>query len=122
LAEDLPALWHAPTTTAAELKPLLRLLIKDVTLTKETSAIRIGLRWQTDACTTLEIPRPPRSCDRRRTSTSVRERIGTLAGQHTDAQIADRQNREGLTPGTGGSFTAKKVQWIRQAYGIASAL
>ena len=31
MAEDLPALWHAPTTTPAERKQLLRLLLKDVT-------------------------------------------------------------------------------------------
>jgi Recombinase zinc beta ribbon domain len=35
LAEDLPTLWHAPTTTSAERKQLLRLLLKDITLTKE---------------------------------------------------------------------------------------
>jgi hypothetical protein len=61
LAEDLPALWHAPTTTAAERKHLLRLLIKDVTLTKQASTIAMAVRWQTDACTTVEVPRPPRS-------------------------------------------------------------
>jgi hypothetical protein len=40
LAEDLPALWHAATTTPAERKQLLRLLLKDVTLTKEATTIR----------------------------------------------------------------------------------
>jgi hypothetical protein len=29
LADDLPALWQAPTTTVIERKHLLRLLIKD---------------------------------------------------------------------------------------------
>jgi hypothetical protein len=33
LAEDLPALWHAPATTAVERKQLLRFPVQDVTLT-----------------------------------------------------------------------------------------
>ena len=57
LAEDLPALWHAPTTTSAERKLLLRLLVKDVTLTKRGHMIELAIRWQTEALTTLSIPR-----------------------------------------------------------------
>lgn len=56
LAEDLPALWHAPTTAPAERKQLLRLLVKDVTLTKEVTTIRVAIRWQTEVCTTAEVP------------------------------------------------------------------
>ncbi|MDQ5853278.1 MAG: recombinase family protein, partial [Chloroflexota bacterium] len=74
LAQDVPTVWHAPTTTPAERKQLLRFLVKDVTLTKRPTTIYIAIRWQTDACTTLEIPRPQRSCDQRRTAPAVVER------------------------------------------------
>jgi hypothetical protein len=121
LAEDLPALWYAPTTTAAERKHLLRLLLKDVTLTKESRVITVALRWQTDACTTVTVPRPPRSADARRTPAEVMERIRNLALQYTDRQIADRLNEEETTTGTGGTFTDKKVQWLRWRYHIRSA-
>ena len=120
LAEDLPALWHAPTTTPAERKQLLRLLVKDVTLTKETTTIRVALRWQTEACTTVEVPRPPRSCDARRTPAAVVERVRALAADHTDRQIAEQLNAEGWKSGRGGAFTANKVQWIRYVHGIRS--
>jgi DNA invertase Pin-like site-specific DNA recombinase len=120
LAEDLPALWHAPTTTPTERKQLLRLLIKDVTLTKEATTIRVALRWQTDACTTVDVPRPPRSCDARRTPVGVVERIRVLTADHTDPQIADQLNAEGCKSGRGGSFTATKVQWIRYVHDIRS--
>lgn len=120
LAEDLPALWHAPTTTAAERKQLLRLLVKDVTLTKEATTIRVAVRWQTEVSTTVEVPRPPRSYDACRTPAEVVERIRALAGEHTDRQIADQLNRAGCKSGRGGSFTANKVQWIRYAHGIRS--
>jgi DNA invertase Pin-like site-specific DNA recombinase len=120
LAEDLPALWHAPTTTPAVRKQLLRLLVKDVTLTKETTTIRVAVRWQTEVCTLLEVARPRRSCEVRRTAAAVVGRIGVLAATATDAQIAAILNKEGLTPGLGGRFTASKIQWLRYKYQIAS--
>ena len=120
LAEDLPALWHAPTTTPAEHKQLLRLLLKDVTLTKGATTIRVALRWQTEAGTTVQVPRPPRSCDARRTPAAVVERVRALAADHTDRQIADRLNGEGHQSGRGGPFTAHKVQWVRYVHDIAS--
>jgi DNA invertase Pin-like site-specific DNA recombinase len=118
LAEDLPALWNAPTTTPAERKQLLRLLLKDVTLTKNTATVRVAVRWQTEACTAVEVPRPPRSCDARRTPAAVVDRIRVLGKDHTDGQVADRLNTEGYKPGLGGVFTAKKVQWIRHIHRI----
>jgi len=120
LAEDLPALWHAPTTTPAERKQLLRLLVKDVTLTKEAATVRVAVRWQTEACTTVAVPRPPRSCEARRTPASVVDRVRVLAGDHTDRQLAERLNAEGWQPGRGGLFTANKVQWIRYVHRIRS--
>jgi hypothetical protein len=120
LAEDLPALWDASTTTDAERKQLLRLLIKDVTLTKHAAVIGVAVRWQTDACTAAEVPRPRRSADARRTDAGVVERVRALATGQTDRQIADLLNAEGRKPGASGSFTAKKVQWIRQAHKIPS--
>ena len=61
LAHDLPALWHAPTTTFVERKQLLRWLIKDVTLAKRGNVIDVAIRWQTEALTHLAIPRHKKS-------------------------------------------------------------
>jgi hypothetical protein len=120
LAEDLPALWHAPTTMPAERKQLLRLLLKDVTLTKEATTIRVALRWQTEVGTTVTVPRPPRSYDACRTLAAVVDRIRALAADHTDDQIANCLNAEGWKSGRGGAFTASKVQWIRYVHQIRS--
>jgi len=120
LAGDLPTLWHAVTTTPAQRKQLLRFLVQDVTLTKQLRTITIAVRWQTHACSTVEVARPRRSCDARRTDPAVVARVRALAGHHTDPQIATILNEEGLTPGMSRAFTAGKVQWIRYAYDIAS--
>jgi len=107
--------------TPAERKQLLRLLVKDVTLTKEATTIRVALRWQTEACTTVAVPRPPRSCDARRTAAAVVDRLRVLAKNHTDGQVAEQLNTEGYKPGLGGVFTAKKVQWIRHIHRIPNS-
>jgi DNA invertase Pin-like site-specific DNA recombinase len=118
LAQDVPAVWAAETTSQTERKQLLRCLIKDVTLTKHATTIAVAIRWQTEACTLVDIPRPARACDRRRTSPTVIARIRALAPHHTDRQIATTLNHEGAPPGLGGSFTASKVAWLRYAYAI----
>ena len=120
LAEDLPTLWHAPTTASTERKQLLRLLIKDVTLCKESTTVTVAVRWQTEACTTIAVPRPPRACDAQRTPAAVIERVRVLATDHTDGRIAERLNADGLTNGRGEAFTTAKVQWIRYAHRIRS--
>ncbi len=118
LADDLPLVWRAATTTHAERKQLLRLLIKDVTLTKLPTTIRIAVRWQTEACSMMEIERPKRAADAKRTAPTVVARVRTLAPTHTDAQIATCLNSEGFVSGTGTLFSASKVEWIRYAYTI----
>ena len=115
LAQDFPLLWQAETTTHSERKQLLRFLVKDVTLTRQATTIHIGIRWQTEALTELEIPRLQKRADVVRTKPAVVNRIRVLAAAHTDQHIAELLNQEGFTPGTGGIFSASKIHWIRYA-------
>ncbi len=121
LAHDLPAIWHASTTTFVERKQLVRWLIKDVTLSKRGNVIDVAIRWQTEALTALSIPRYKRSWEERQTSPHVVERVREWSPTQTATQIATLLNEEGLRPGLGGSFTASKVDWIRVAYSIPLA-
>ena len=118
LAQDLPAIWQSPTTSHAERKQLLRFLIKDVTLSRQNSSIQVSIRWQTEAVTSREVACRPKSYDVHRTKPAVVERVSLLARDHTDQQVADLLNQEGLVPGLGGSFSASKITWIRYAYQI----
>jgi DNA invertase Pin-like site-specific DNA recombinase len=120
LARDLPAIWHAPTTRQTDRKQLLGYLIKDVTICRGDTTIQVAVRWQTEACTTLEVPRPKRSYEVRRTDPAVVERVRALAPGHTDRQIAVLLDQEGLRSGTRCPFTADKVQWIRYIHAIPS--
>jgi hypothetical protein len=120
LVHDLPAVWHAKTTTHTERKRVVRLLIKDVMLTKLAQSVRVDVRWQTHAGTTLEVPRPKPAYVVRRTASAVIERIEQLCRDHTDIRIAECLNQEGYRSGQGGAFTASKVNWLRYACGIQS--
>jgi hypothetical protein len=106
-------LWQAETTTHVERKQLLRFLIKDVTLTRRETTIHLGIRWQTEALTELEIARPSQ-----RTAPALVNRIQQLAPTHTDPQIADILNQEGFTTGKKLPFIANRVQWVRHTHGI----
>ena len=120
LVHDLPAVWQAETTTHAERKHVVRLLIKDVMVTKLEKTVRVDVRWQTQACSTLEVARPTPAYVIRRTAPEVIERIGQLARTHIDIEIATRLNDAGYRGGQGGAFTARMVKWLRYAYGIKS--
>jgi DNA invertase Pin-like site-specific DNA recombinase len=120
LAQDLSKVWHAPTTLQTDRKQLLGYLIKDVTLSRGDTTIQLAIRWQTEACTVLEVPRPKLVSEVRRTDPVVVARVRALAPEHTDRQIAIHLDQEGLRSGTKGSFTADKVQWIRYKYSIPS--
>ena len=117
---DLPAVWRAKTTTHAERKHVVRLLMKDVMLTKLEKAVRVDVRWQTQACRTLEGPRPTPAYVGRRTTPAVIERIEQLCRDHTDIGIAESLNHVGYRSGQGGAFTASKVNGLRYAYGLKS--
>ncbi|HCJ34123.1 MAG TPA: resolvase, partial [Ktedonobacter sp.] len=118
LAHDLPAIWHASTTTFIERKQLMRWLIKDVTLSKRGNVIDAAIRWQTEALTHLAIPRHKKSWEERQTSPQVVDRVRELSPTQTNAQIAAVLNEEGEQAGMGGSLTVSKIEWIRYAYHV----
>jgi hypothetical protein len=62
-AEDLPALWDTPTTTAADRKRLLRLVIQEVTVTVVAGTLprraEIVVLWSGGITTTHTVVCPP---------------------------------------------------------------
>jgi hypothetical protein len=118
LAQDLPALWHAQTTTNQERKQLLRLLIKDITLKKDIATIHIAIRWQTDEVTSLDIERPHRSSETRKNKQPLITYVRQLAKTHTDHQIVDILNQKGIRSATGKIFNVSMIRWIRWTYNI----
>jgi hypothetical protein len=120
LAQDLPTVWQAETTTNVDRKQLIAFLIKDVCLTREETTIEVSIRWQTEACTVLSVQRPRRSCDVRRTDPVVLARLCALAADTADRRIAEILHQEGFRSGTGRPFTTNIVKQLRYSYSIPS--
>src|SRR6266536_232452 len=120
IAADLPALWHAPATSARDRKRLLRTLIADVTLLPEPDPgmVRIGIRWHTGATDELRVGRPVHRGTARRSPSPAVEMVRQLGPVTPAAELAGLLNAAGLTTGNGRPFDAKAVQWIRHAYHI----
>jgi DNA invertase Pin-like site-specific DNA recombinase len=119
LVQDFPALWNHPRTTARDRKQMLRLMIQDVTLLREDD-IRICVRWRGGATSELHIPAPLIVWETYRTRQEILDHIEELAAHHTDEQIAEILDREGLRSGTGLTYTRDHVQHLRIAKQIPS--
>jgi excisionase family DNA binding protein len=120
LAGDLPALWHAGTTSAKDRKRLLRTLIADVTMLPEPdrSKVRIGIRWHTGAVDELITDRPLPPGPARRSPSPAVDMVRRLGPTTGTRDLAGRLNAAGLTTGHGKPFDVAAVQWIRHAYKI----
>lgn len=123
LADDLPTVWHAPTTTPVDRKRLVRLAIQEVTVAvveqaPRTAAVRI--LWSGGVVTTHTVSCPPLGwhCV---TDAEVVARLRTLAQHYPDHQIAAQLNAEGIRTQTGNEWTYHRVWSIRKQHDIPTA-
>ena len=120
IAADLPALWHAPTTTPRDRKRLLRTLIADVTLLPEPdrAKARIGIRWHAGTADQLIIDRPRPSGIPAATPSPAAELIRRFGPSAGNDDLVAILARHGHLTGAGRPFDVKAVQWVRRVYGI----
>ena len=121
LGEDLPRLWNAATTTAAERKQMLRLLLKEVVLDqrRERGQVWIRIVWQTGATSEHRIQR----CVHAYTDYAALERLQARvrelnAAQKMDGEIATILNAEGLVSARGRPFSGAEIHLLRKRWGI----
>ena len=121
LAQDLPRLWRAGTTSQSQRKQLLRLLIEDVTLrnTDIPWGTEVAIRWRTGVVSRQRaqrlVPHP------QTTPPEAVRRITELYGERTDREIASILNSEGYRTGYGKAFTEGSVSGIRQHRGLTKS-
>jgi hypothetical protein len=80
LAQDMPALWHAPTTTRAERKEIVRQIIQRVMVAGEgrSERLRSTIEWVVGGSTTWLTTRPISRIEHWSDSPLLCERIRTL--------------------------------------------
>ena len=101
LASDIPALWHAPTTTNAERQAIVRCLIERVVVYVEPSSedTVVTIHWIGGFESQHEFARPVRTYDQLCQGDRLMKRVVELreAGK-TSKQTAEILNLEGFKP------------------------
>ena len=120
LAADLPAIWHAPTTSNKDRKRLLRTLIADVTMLPEQrpDQVRIGVRWHTGATDELTAARAVHPGTAKRSPAAAIELVKRLGPATSNDELVTQLGAAGLHTGHGRPFDVAAVQWIRHAHKI----
>src|SRR5258706_218720 len=101
LAADIPTIWHAPTTTDADRKQLIRHLIErvQVTVAGTSEKAEVHVVWAGGHRTTAQITRPVASLTQLSYYPQLAERARELAHAGlTHAQIAAQLTTEGFRP------------------------
>ena len=124
LARDLPAVWDAPSTTQADRKELLRILIEDITVSVagDSELVDVTITWAGGHQTTGQAVRPVARLDQLSYFPALLARVtGLAAAGRTSRQIADALNAEGFRPPKRTSrFSDQQVRTLISQRGIRS--
>ena len=121
LGENLPHLWQAATTTSAERKQIVRLVINEAVVDQKRRRgyIWIKIIWQTGAVSEHWLQRHVQSYAHHADQDQVRQRIVELNRlQKIDGEIAAILNAEGFRTAHGPPFSGKMVHLLRKRWKI----
>lgn len=120
LVSNFPKLWNHPETPDRERKRIIRLVVDDATLRKNTNGICIDVRFKGGATHSAILPVPLPAGEGRKTRAEVVKLVDQLLDRHTDLEIAEILNEQGFQTGPGDRFTFDAVGRIRAAYKLKS--
>ena len=125
LAEDIPALWAAPSTTAADRQAIARLMLERVVVTVagESENVAVACHWAGGVQTHHRLRRPVARVSQLSTHAALLQRITDLyaAGTKPPA-IAAALNAEGWQPAKRrDTFTAAMVRDLLHRHGVPVA-
>jgi hypothetical protein len=122
LADDLPDLWHAPSTTVTDRKDLLRLMIAKITVAVvgDTEQVDVGITWAGGHTSAGRIVRPVARLDQLSYYPALVARVRALAETGIGMkQIAEQVNAEGFRPPKRSQrFSAQTVNDLLRRQGI----
>ncbi len=120
LVKDFPTLWAAPSTTSKDRKRILRLLVRDITVSKgpEDKIVNLHIRWQGGETETIRVALPKNRAEAIRYPAPFIDRVRTLALDHRDNEIAVLLTAEGRKSSTGKALTAEMIRWIRWTHRV----
>ena len=118
LAADFARVWDAPATGNADRKRLLRLLVEDVTLTRDGYEVIVALRLRGGKALQLDVdlPRPPGL--KRPLCPATLALLDDTLDTHSDAEAADVLNAAGFRHWSGEPYTLRRVYRLRDRVGM----
>ena len=115
LASDFPRLWNDNNTPNREKKRMVRLLLEDVTLTRDEK-ISVAIRFKGGATKVFTLSSPINPFILRKTPPEIVKEVDQLLEHYHDAEIAHIFNERGLQTGISRPFTATSVLRVRRSY------
>jgi hypothetical protein len=100
-SEDIPALWHASTTTASERQAIVRLLIERVTVNVQgdTEQVAVEVRWTGGHTSQAQLIRPVARLEQLSYYPELLARVAVFVDERkTPGEIARMLNEEGWRP------------------------
>jgi DNA invertase Pin-like site-specific DNA recombinase len=120
LVTDLPAVWNDPATPARERKRIARLLLTDVTVSRDDHTLTAHVRYSGGQHTTLTMPVPKPAAEQRRTPAEIVTLIDELLDEHTVGEIVEILNQRGLASGTSQPFHDSIVTHIIRSHQLTT--
>jgi DNA invertase Pin-like site-specific DNA recombinase len=124
LSADIPALWHAPTTTAADRQAIIRQLVERVVVTVqgESEKVELQVHWIGGHGTLTRLIRPVARLEQLSYYPQLLTRVAALHRQgYNGVMIAKVLNAEGWRPAKRRTtFTAVMVNGLLARQGVRS--
>jgi len=119
LASDFPRLWSDEKTPDRERKRMTRLLIEDVTITRE-HGITAAVRFKGGSNHSFTLPPPKPAWAIRKTPVEIVQEIDRLLENNTPGKVAEILNEQNKRTGMGLPFDRQKIQQIKLANRLKS--
>jgi DNA invertase Pin-like site-specific DNA recombinase len=123
LGEDLPRVWSAPSTTPADWKQILRLVIQEVIVDRKREKGKVWFRinWRTGATSEHRYIRPVLNYDEYAGLETLEQQVRALhAAGKTDGEIAESLNAAGFRTARRQAFSSTNVRSLRRRWGLAT--
>lgn len=121
LGQDLPRVWYAPSTTPADRKHIVRLVMKEVVVDQKRIPGRVWfqINWQTGAVTQHEYERRVSSYAEHPRRERLEQRLRELhQAEKMDHEIAEILNAEGFLTTKRRPFNGNAVWLLRKQLGL----
>lgn len=117
IPERFRQFWNDPKTTARQRKRAVRLVIEDVTVHK-TDRIVAHIRFKGGAIETITVALPLPLAQSRLTPPETLAAMDRFLNEHTDAEVAEQLNQQGLRTFEGLPFHSTHVYQLRRHHGL----